>query len=333
MADILSPPPALRLRVQDTVREADGVLGLLLTDPWGARLPAWEPGAHLEVRLPSGRIRHYSLSGDPGDLRTYRLGVLRDPGGRGGSEEIHTSVLAGCLLEVRGPVNRFPLVPAERYAFIAGGIGITPLLPMVREAAAGRSAWSLLYGGRTLTSMAYRDELAALGGGNLVLAPEDTHGRLDIDSVLRGLPDTAAVYCCGPAGLIAAVESRCAALFPARAPHVERFTAAPDTAPAADPVAGAAPGRDEGGFEVELRRSGAVLHVPPGRTLLDVVREAVPSVPSSCEQGICGTCETKVLAGAPDHRDSVLSEAEKAAGNTMMICVGRSRGGRLVLDL
>ncbi|MFE3994913.1 PDR/VanB family oxidoreductase [Streptomyces goshikiensis] len=331
MADALSPPPALRLRVQDTVREADGVLGLLLADPWGDPLPAWEPGAHLEVRLPSGRMRHYSLSGDPGDLRTYRLGVLRDPGGRGGSEEIHTSVVPGTLLEVRGPVNRFPLVPAERYAFIAGGIGITPLLPMVREAAARRSAWSLLYGGRTLTSMAYRDELAALGGGNLALAPEDTHGPLDIDSVLRGLPDTAAVYCCGPAGLIAAVESRCAALFPGRAPHVERFTAAPDTVPAA----GGAPGQDgEAGFEVELRRSGAVLHVPPGRSLLDVVREAVPSVPSSCEQGICGTCETKVLAGAPDHRDSVLSEVEKAAGNTMMICVGRSRGGgRLVLDL
>ncbi|OKI25331.1 ferredoxin [Streptomyces sp. CB03578] len=328
MADVLSPPPALRLRVQDTVREADGVLGLLLADPWGAPLPAWEPGAHLEVSLPSGRIRHYSLSGDPGDLRTYRLGVLRDPGGRGGSEEIHTSVPAGSLLDVRGPVNRFPLVPAERYAFIAGGIGITPLLPMVREAAARGAAWSLLYGGRTLTSMAYRDELAALGGGNLVLAPEDTHGRLDIDSLLRGLPDTAAVYCCGPAGLIAAVESRCAALFPERPPHVERFTAAPDTA------LGSASGPDEGGFEVELRRSGAVLHVPPGRSLLDVVREAVPSVPSSCEQGICGTCETKVLAGAPDHRDSVLSEAEKAAGNTMMICVGRSRGGaRLVLDL
>ncbi|MFF4455140.1 PDR/VanB family oxidoreductase [Streptomyces goshikiensis] len=337
MADVLSPPPVLRLRVRDTVREADGVLGLLLEDPWGARLPAWEPGAHLEVRLPSGRIRHYSLSGDPGDVRTYRLGVLRDPAGRGGSEEIHTSVLAGCLLEVRGPVNRFPLVPAERYAFIAGGIGITPLLPMVRAAAAGRSAWSLLYGGRTLTSMAYRDELAALGGGNVALAPEDTHGRLDIDSVLRGLPDTAAVYCCGPAGLIAAVESRCAALFPARTPHVERFTAAPDAAPAAalgsGSGSGSASGPDEGGFDVELRRSGAVLHVPPGRSLLDVVREALPSVPSSCEQGICGTCETKVLAGEPDHRDSVLSAAEKAAGNTMMICVGRSKGSRLVLDL
>ncbi|MFG2714814.1 PDR/VanB family oxidoreductase [Streptomyces goshikiensis] len=332
MADVLSPPPVLRLRVQDTVREADGVLGLLLEDSRGARLPAWEPGAHLEVRLPSGRVRHYSLCGDPGDRRTYRLGVLRDPGGRGGSEEIHTSVLAGRLLDVRGPVNRFPLVPAERYAFIAGGIGITPLLPMVREAAAGRSAWSLLYGGRTLTSMAYRDELAALGGGNVVLAPEDTHGPLDIDSVLRGLPDTAAVYCCGPAGLIAAVESRCAALFPARAPHVERFTAAPASVPA-DLGSGSGSGPDEAGFEVELRRSGAVLHVPPGRTLLDVVREALPSVPSSCEQGICGTCETKVLAGVPDHRDSVLSEAEKAAGNTMMICVGRSKGSRLVLDL
>ncbi|MFD9647103.1 ferredoxin reductase, partial [Streptomyces sp. NPDC059082] len=162
----------VRLTVRSVVREAEGVLGLLLGDPSGAALAPWEPGAHLEVTLPSGTVRHYSLCGDPADRTTYRLGVLREPGGRGGSEELHTSVGEGTVLDVRGPVNRFPLVPAERYLFVAGGIGITPLLPMVRSLPTG--SWSLLYGGRSLASMAYREELAALPGVTLV--PQDTAG-------------------------------------------------------------------------------------------------------------------------------------------------------------
>ncbi|MGI5450681.1 PDR/VanB family oxidoreductase [Streptomyces sp. CA-243310] len=312
-----------RLLVRETVPEADGVLGIVLVDPRGTELPPWEPGAHLELRLPSGRTRHYSLSGDPQDRAAYRLGVLREPGGRGGSDELHTTPLAGLLLDVRGPVNRFPLVPAERYVFIAGGIGITPILPMVRQVAATGADWSLLYGGRTTTSMAYRHELASLGAENITIVPEDSHGLLNLDRVLSGLPESTAVYCCGPDGLIRAVEERCAALLPTGALHVERFAAAP----------GPAPRSEAGAFEVELRRSGRVLRVEAGRSLLDVVRGAVPSVTSSCEQGICGTCETKVLGGIPDHRDTVLSDAEKETGNTMMICVGRARSSRLVLDL
>jgi ferredoxin-NADP reductase len=316
-------PLSLQLLVRETVREADGVLGIILADPRGSDLPPWDPGAHLEVRLPSGRIRHYSLSGDPEDRSTYRLGVLREPEGRGGSEEIHTTSLIGRLLHVRGPVNRFPLVPADRYVFIAGGIGITPILPMIRKLAAGPAPWSLLYGGRTLTSMAYRHELASLPGKNVTIAPQDSHGLLDLDHTLSGLPDTTAVYCCGPNSLIQTVEERCARLLPRGALHVERFT----------PPTGNRLPHDVGAFEVELHRSGRVLHVPSGRSLLDVVRGVVPSVAFSCEEGMCGTCETKVLGGIPEHHDTVLSDSEKASGNTMMICVGRAKSGRLVLDL
>jgi ferredoxin-NADP reductase len=314
--------PALKLLVRETVREADDVLGVVLADPQGGDLPVWTPGAHLEVCLPSGLIRHYSLSGDPEDRTVYRLGVLREPDGRGGSEELHTTPLAGRLLEVRGPLNRFPLVPADRYVFIAGGIGITPILPMIRRLAAGTVPWTLLYGGRTLASMAYRDELTALGEQNVTLVPQDSQGLLDLDRALDGLPDTTAVYCCGPAGLIQAVQERCTRLLPPDCLHVERFTSPGTEPPAAT-----------GAFEVELRRSGRVLQVPPERTLLDVVREAVPSVSYSCEEGMCGTCETKVLDGTPEHHDTVLSDSEKKLGSSMMICVGRSRTSRLVLDL
>ncbi|MFC9339055.1 PDR/VanB family oxidoreductase [Streptomyces sp. NPDC057020] len=310
-------PRTARLTVRAVVPEAEGVLGLVLADPTGAELAPWEPGAHLEVTLPSGAVRHYSLCGDPADRSTYRLGVLRERDGRGGSEEVHTAVGAGTVLGVRGPFNRFPLVPAERYLFIAGGIGITPLLPMVRSLPPG--SWSLLYGGRSLPGMAYREELAALPGVTLV--PQDTAGLPDLDGVLAGLPAGTAVYCCGPEGLLRAVEERWSGPL-----HTERFGAAPAAVPGADPGTG-------DGFEVELRRSGRTVRVAPDRTLLDAVREVVPGVAYSCEEGFCGTCETKVLAGTPEHHDSVLGEDEKASGTTMMICVGRSRGGRLVLDL
>ncbi|MFD3996890.1 PDR/VanB family oxidoreductase [Streptomyces sp. NPDC058583] len=318
-------PLTARLTVRSVVPEAEGVLGLVLTDPAGAELAPWEPGAHLEVTLPSGAVRHYSLCGDPADRSTYRLGVLRERDGRGGSEEVHTAVGAGTVLGVRGPFNRFPLVPAERYLFIAGGIGITPLLPMLRSLPPG--SWSLLYGGRSLPAMAYREELAVLPGVTLV--PQDTAGLPDLDGVLAGLPAETAVYCCGPEGLLRAVEER----WPGPL-HTERFGAAPARESAAD--SGEGSGEDSGsgeGFEVELRRSGRTVHVAPGRTLLDAVREVVPGVAYSCEEGFCGTCETKVIAGTPEHHDSVLGEDEKASGTTMMICVGRSRGARLVLDL
>ncbi|NGO77805.1 oxidoreductase [Streptomyces sp. YC504] len=316
--------PIRQLVVVDARREAEGVLALTLADPAGAPLPAWEPGAHVDVVLPSGLVRSYSLCGSPRDRGAYRIAVLLTPDSRGGSAELHRVGVVGQDVSVRGPRNHFPLVSAPAYLFLAGGIGITPLLPMLRQLAADPAAprWSLLYGGRSLSSMAFRDELAALPGGEVTLWPQDTHGLPDPDRLLADLPASAAVYCCGPEGLLQAVQTSAERRLPSGALHTERFRAPAEEGP----VTG-------GAFEVELRRTGVSLRVPVDRTLLDVVREAVPGVPFSCEEGMCGTCETKVLDGTPDHRDMLLSDAERAAGSTMMICVGRSVTPRLALDL
>ncbi|WP_149184482.1 PDR/VanB family oxidoreductase [Streptomyces sp. TRM49041] len=315
--------------VHQAVWEAEGVLGLVLVDPHGKDLPEWEPGAHIDVTLPSGLIRQYSLCGDPRDRSRYRIGVLREPHGRGGSAEIHSTPLVGTTLRITGPRNRFALVDADHYVFIAGGVGITPILPMVREVAAREDSptWSLLYGGRSLATMAYQDEIQEMSRGRATLIPEDRLGLPDLDEALQGLPAGAAVYCCGPEGLLRAVEDRCDRWLPEGALHLERFGAAEES-PAAGEEAG-----DTETFVVELRRTGCSLTVPPDRSVLSVVREAVPGIPSSCEEGYCGTCETTVLEGTPLHRDTLLTDEEREAGDTMMICVGRSRSGKLVLDL
>ncbi|MET9391240.1 PDR/VanB family oxidoreductase [Streptomyces sp. NPDC006624] len=295
---------------------ADGVLALTLRHPLGEPLPAWEPGAHLDVVLGPGLERQYSLCGDPADRSAWRIAVLREPAGRGGSAHVHAHLREGDKVRVRGPRNTFRLEPAPRYRFVAGGIGITPILPMLAAAEAAGAEWTLLYGGRTRRSMAFAGELARYGD-RVTLAPEDETGLLDLPSVLDDVPEGTLVYCCGPGPLLDAAEARC----PAGVLRVERFR--PER-------------RETGGdtaFEVELARSGRTLTVAPGVSVLDAVRAAGAEVLYSCTEGTCGTCETDVLAGEPDHRDSVLTEEERAAGGTMLICVSRCRGGRLVLDL
>jgi ferredoxin-NADP reductase len=302
-------------------RVADGVVTLTLRDPAGDALPDWQPGAHLDLVLRPDLVRQYSLCGDPADRDTLRVAVLREPAGRGGSAYVHDELAEGQRIRIRGPRNHFPLVPARRYLFIAGGIGITPILPMVAAARAEGADWQLLYGGRTRGSMAFRAELAELSPDRVVLRPQDETGLLDLDSVLGVPRDGTAVYCCGPEPLLAAVQERCAH-WPAGTLHVERFTAKPD--------ADAGPKTT---FEVELARSGRTLTVPADRTVLQAVEDAGVPVLSSCQEGTCGTCETVVLDGVPDHRDSVLTDEERAIGDAMMICVSRSRTARLVLDL
>ncbi len=234
---------------------------------------------------------------------------------------MHDQLSVGSRVRVRGPRNHFPLVASQRYLFVAGGIGITPLLPMMAEATAAGAQWSLLYGGRSRASMAFTDELARYSD-RVTLAPQDEVGLLDLDAALgTPQPDTL-VYCCGPEPLLAAVEQRCAG-WPAGSLHLERFAAKP----------GASTSGDDHAFEVELAQTGVTLAVPADRSIFDVVQEAGVSVIGSCLEGICGTCETFVLEGEPEHRDSVLSDEEHAAGETMMICVSRCRGARLVLDL
>ncbi|HEU5471073.1 MAG TPA: PDR/VanB family oxidoreductase [Actinophytocola sp.] len=294
---------------------ARDVVRLTLRHPENERLPAWEPGAHLDLVLRPELVRQYSLCGDPADRSVFQLAVLREPAGRGGSAHVHDRLRPGDPVRIRGPRNNFPLVDAARYLFIAGGIGITPIVPMVAAVAARGVPWRLVYGGRRRTSMAFLPELGRYGDRVRVL-PEDETGLLPVDELLRGTGPDTAVYCCGPEPLLAAVERRRAG----RTLHVERFT----------PVAATGAGT---GFEVELARSGRTLHVPADRSILDTVLAAGIPVLSSCREGTCGTCETGVLSGEPDHRDALLSPEERAAGEVMMICVSRACGARLVLDL
>ncbi|SFW70635.1 PDR/VanB family oxidoreductase [Amycolatopsis australiensis] len=304
----------LELLVDHKEKLADDVVGVTLRAPDGRALPAWEPGAHIDLVLPGGFVRQYSLCGRPGDRPAYRIAVLREPGGRGGSAYVHDDLVAGQRVQVDGPRNHFALVDAKRYLFLAGGIGITPILPMLDRAAETGRDWQLVYGGRTRSAMAFTAELRR--HGDRVTIQE---GLLDLPALLaEPRPDTA-VYCCGPEPLLAAVEQHCAG-WPADALHVERFSPLADTG-------------EHTAFEVELAGSGRVLRVPADRSILEVAEEAGVTVLSSCREGTCGTCETGVLAGTPDHRDSVLTAAERRDGDVMMICVSRSCTPKLVLDL
>ncbi|MFJ7077192.1 PDR/VanB family oxidoreductase [Streptomyces sp. NPDC098781] len=295
---------------------ADGVLALTLRHPLGERLPAWEPGAHVDVVLGPELERQYSLCGDPADRDRWRIAVLREPAGRGGSAHVHEQLEPGDKVRVRGPRNHFRLEPAGRYRFVAGGIGITPILPMLAACEAAGADWTLLYGGRTRRSMAFTEDLGRYGE-RVTLAPQDESGLLDLAAALDDIPDGTLVYCCGPGPLLDAVQERC----PSGVLRVERFQ--PKEQPA---------DVDEE-FEVELAQSRLTLTVAPGASVLDTVREAGIEVLYSCTEGTCGTCETDVLDGTPDHRDCVLTPQERESGETMMICVSRCRGKRLVLDL
>ncbi|MFE6886975.1 PDR/VanB family oxidoreductase [Streptomyces sp. NPDC057694] len=298
------------LVVADRRQEADGVVSLLLRRPDGGALPGWEPGAHIDLLLGDGLERQYSLCGT--DASSWRIAVLREPDGRGGSAHVHDALGPGRRVRARGPRNHFRLEAAPAYRFVAGGIGITPILPML---AAADAPWTLSYGGRSLSSMAFTAELAARYPAERLRLQE---GPLDLNTLLAGLRPGELVYACGPESLLTAVE----ALVPAGSLRTERFT--PVAAPA---------GGDES-FEVELARSGTVLTVPADQSILSAVRDAGVEVLYSCTEGTCGTCETDVLAGEVDHRDSVLTAQERAGNETLMVCVSRAaRGGRLTLDL
>jgi ferredoxin-NADP reductase len=293
----------------------------------GSPLPGWEPGAHIDLHLPSGLIRSYSLHGDPRERGSYHIAVLNAGNGRGGSAEVHRVAAPGTEIPASVPRNSFAMEPACHYLFIAGGIGVTPLLPMALAAARAVKPWTFVYGGRTRTSMAFLDRLFALPGGRLEVVPQDELGLPDLARSFAALPVGAAAYCCGPAGMLAAAADAGASARPDVAVRIERFEA-----PAA-PAPGDETGDGDRPFEVELARSGLTVEVPAGVSVLDAVRARIPGVMSNCEQGICSSCETAVLAGTPDHRDSVLTPKEKAANRYMMICVSRSLTPRLVLDL
>ncbi|MEV5460416.1 PDR/VanB family oxidoreductase [Streptomyces cellulosae] len=311
--------------------EADQVISMVLSPTAGETLPGWEAGAHIDVRLPSGLIRQYSLCGDPADPH-YTIAVLRESAGRGGSAELHDTALVGTTLALRGPRNHFALRPAARYVFVAGGIGITPVLAMARHATRHGVPWSLHYGGRRPDTMAFTGELRDLAhqaGASLTLRSDSAEGPLPLADIVREAPEESLLYACGPSGMLTALRAAVESDRPDLTLITEQFTAAQPPAPAPDdedttPAAA---------FEVELARTGETVTVEPGTSILEAVRAVRPDVLYSCEEGFCGTCETKVLAGKPVHQDTILSEKERAAGNTMMICVGGCASRRLVLDL
>lgn len=307
---------SLAVTVRQLRWEADGVVSLQLA---GGQLPVWEPGAHVDLVLPTGIERQYSLCGPIGERSYYQIGVRRERASRGGSEYVHAFLRPGQQLRLKGPRNNFGFRRSGSYLFVAGGIGITPLLPMIRQAEAWRADWTLLYGGRTATSMPFTDELRQYGS-RVRFFPSDSAGRIPVQELFTEVRQGLKIYACGPAGLISDLTAA-VSHWPADTLQVERFKSAPR-----QPV-------EEKPVEVVCAASATTLTVPPGRSILTAVEDAGIRVPASCRSGLCGSCETSVLDGVPDHRDEILSEADRAVGDRMFICVSRSLTERLVLDL
>ena len=297
---------------------SDGVVEFELARPDGARLPDWAPGAHIDVVLPGGVVRQYSLCGDRRDAFRYRIAVQRDPLGRGGSVTLHDHVDVGDIVSFGGPRNNFRLAPASRYLFVAAGIGITPIVPMIQQAVDLNVDWELLYLGRSRQRLGFLDELTA-HGERVTVHCADELGRAELIA-WKPADRRTRVYACGPERLLDAIQ-QWGAPPDGFAPKVERFTAIDQSdAPSTQ-------------FEVTAARSGISTVVGTEETIVAALRRAGVDVLTSCAQGVCGTCETDVLAGRPDHRDSLLDDAERSASNCMFPCVSRSRDSLLVLDV
>ncbi|WP_280473869.1 PDR/VanB family oxidoreductase [Nocardia asiatica] len=307
----------IAVRVWRRRDEAEGVFSLELAAVDGGELPSWTPGAHIDVAVGAAGVRQYSLCGDPADRARWRVAVLHEPDGRGGSAYLHRAARPGSVLRVSAPRNNFELVRSDRYVFLAGGIGITPILPMVAAAEAAGARWSLYYGGRTKGHMAFADAIAERYP-RAKLLPQDEHGLLPLAEIFTGLGDTA-VYCCGPEPLLAAAEDEGARR--AVPVHVERFVPRKLRFAPNEP------------FEVRLAASGKTFRIGPNQSIADVLESAGIGIVTSCREGTCGSCETAVLSGDIEHRDELLTDEERARGDTMMLCVSRARSGPLVLDL
>lgn len=309
----------LQLEVVGKRLEAEGVVSLSLRSVDGDPLPPWTPGAHVDVVLDCGSIRQYSLCGSVDDPERWRLGVLREPNSRGGSRKIHEDVEPGTVLTVCGPRNNFALQPAKQYLFVAGGIGITPILPMLRHVAEQGIPWKLLYGGRSRSSMAFVEEILALENGEAILRPQDEYGLLDLKRYLDPPVPGTKVYSCGPTPLLEAVTEECKS-WPTGSLHIERFVASTRNS-------------SEDPFEVELARSGRRITIPKYESMLDVLEQEGLEITNSCRAGICGTCLTGVLGGIPEHNDDVLSDEDRASNKVILPCVSRSKTDRLIIDL
>lgn len=315
----------LELTVTDrrlVARDQD-VVALTLAPADDGQLPPWRPGAHLDIELPSGRLRQYSLCGDPGHRDVYRIAVRRIPDGGGGSAEVHDALVIGTTVTTHGPRNAFPLTlpgygsPARRLRFIAGGIGVTPILPMLSQAELFGVDWSMVYAGRSRDSLPFVDELAAFGE-RVEIRTDDVHGLPTPAELLGACPDGTTVYACGPAPMLTGIRATLAGRDNVEL-HFERF--------AAPPVI------DGEQFSVGLASTGATVPVGADETLLSALQRADVWPPYSCRQGFCGTCRTRVLSGRVDHRDTLLTDVERTDG-MMLICISRAaKGDNLMLDL
>ena len=310
--------------VEGVTPVADGIVKLRLVAPDGRALPRWTPGSHIDIECGTSDIsRQYSLCGDPDDTGAYEIAVLREPTSRGGSAWVHGSLRAGDRLRIRGPRNHFRLDEnADKVILIAGGIGITPISAMARRARALGIDYTVHYSGRRRATMAFVPELTALHGDRLHVYAQDEGGRNDLAALLAQPQPGTQVYACGPQRMLHALTEHCAT-WPADALRVEHFESTLGTL---DPAR-------EHAFEVELKDSGIVVTVPPDQTLLTALRAANVDIQSDCEEGLCGSCEVRVLAGRVDHRDVVLTRAERAADTKMMTCCSRACDGRLVIEL
>ena len=316
----------LQVRVRATIYEAQNILGFELVplDPATA-LPAFTAGAHIELHLPGGLRRSYSLLNDPNETHRYCIGVNRDAHSRGGSRYMHEQLRTGAVLTIGAPRNLFAMDESSPFnVFIAGGIGITPMLGMIARSQAMGTPWRLHYAARTRQHAGFLDVLLRYQGQpgaevQLNFDQEPGGRMLDLNAVIAAMPAGTHVYACGPTPMLDAYEKASASLPPERV-HREYFAAKEAAA-------------TDGCYTVTLARSQRTLQIQPSQTLLDGLIAIGAEPTFSCQQGICGTCEVKVLEGTPDHRDMVLSDAEKAANDRMMVCCSGAQSARLVLDL
>jgi tetrachlorobenzoquinone reductase len=315
----------MQVRVKRITYEAENINSYELVAPRGGDLAPFTAGSHLDIHLSNGMIRSYSLVNELHEQRRYVIAVNRDPASRGGSKFIHDNLRVGDIITISHPRNNFALhEDAPHSVLIAGGIGITPLLSMIRRLEVLGRSWELYYAARTRFSAAFLEELNTLRPNvhlNLhVNFDQEPAGRmLDLNAILNGVPSDAHIYCCGPVPMLEAFEAATAGRAPSHI-HVEYFKA--KEKPAAD-----------GGFEVKLARANRTISVQPGKTILDALLDAGVTANYACAEGVCGTCETKVIEGIPDHRDLFLSKEEQAENKTMMICCSGSKSNTLVLDL
>ena len=314
---------AAGLRLRQIRLEAEGICSYEFVAPEGGSLPPFRAGAHIDLHLPEGRIRSYSLANAPHDTGRYLVAVQREEQGRGGSAWMHDSLRVGQVVHAAAPVNDFTLdEAAEHSVFIAGGIGITPILSMIARLDALDRSWQLHYASRSPQCTAFMAQLQALDRGRGRVAycfGSDRAERVDVSGIVARADAATHLYCCGPARMIDAFVQAGRTRAPSTV-HFERFAAAAERAV-------------DGGYTAVLQRSGKRLAVEPGKTLLDALLDENVSVPYACSNGICGTCLTQVVAGTPDHRDEFLGEEERRSGKCMLVCCSGSLTPELVLDL